>query len=239
MQDRWEHDFTAGIPAYAVVRDAIRNQIVAGRLRPGSRLTIRSLVDQFGISQMPIREALQALEGEGLITMLPHRGATVLQLDPKRVGDIYDVRGAIESLLMRLSVPNLTNAAMAELTAIHEEFKKSRRLGDQQAVFALNSRFHSLIYRHANNPEAQAVYERYTNILGALRDRFGFSEARMYRIEAEHAQIIEALRAQDEVQLENVVRAHMEGAKADLVSQMQEELRAAAADTASHRIRGG
>lgn len=212
-----------GTPAYAVVRDTIRSEIMRGRLLPGARLTTASLVERFGISQMPVREALQALEGEGLVTILPHRGATVLSLDEKRVVDIYRVRGSIEGLLACLSLPNLTNAAMSEIAAVHRELKEVLARGEQKAIFPLNARFHNLIYRHADNPEALGIYDRYAGILGALRDRYGFSALRMRQIADEHEEILQALRTQDEARLEAVVRLHMEGAKADLVARMRQD----------------
>src|SRR5688500_19806519 len=105
---------------------------MAGRLPAGTRLTTSSLVERFGISQLPVREALQALEGEGLITILPHKGATVLSLDAKRVSDIYDLRGAVESLLVRRSLPNLTNAAMRQLGEIHRDLAAAVKAEDSE-----------------------------------------------------------------------------------------------------------
>jgi len=216
-----------GLPAYAALRDVIRADIIAGRLPAGTRLATASLVERFGISQMPVREALQALEGEGLITILPHKGATVLSLYPKRIGDIYDLRGAVESLLVRRSLPNLTNAAMAELAAIHRDLKAAVKRSDSGAVFTLNSRFHMLINRHADNPEALAVYDRYVNILGSLRAQYGFSPFRMRQMADEHEQLLDALRRQDEAKLDKVVRTHVVGAKVDLISRMEQEVPAA------------
>lgn len=213
---------TPGLPAYAALRDVMRADIMAGRLPAGTRLTTASLVERFGISQMPVREALQALEGEGLITILPHKGATVLSLDAKRVSDIYDLRGAVESLLIRRSLPNLTNAAMKQLGQIHADLSAAVAAGNSAEVFALNTRFHTLINRHADNPEAVGVYDRYVNILGSLRAQYGFSQFRMRQMEKEHEQILAALRDQDEARLDAVVRVHVEGAKQDLISRMEE-----------------
>ncbi len=210
-----------GVPAYAALRDVIRADIMAGRLPAGTRLTTASLVERFGISQMPVREALQALEGEGLITILPHKGATVLSLDAKRVSDIYDLRGAVESLLVRRSVPNLTNAAMKQLRQIHAELSAAVAAGNSSEVFALNTRFHTLINRHADNPEAIGVYDRYVNIVGSLRTQYGFSQFRMQQMEEEHEQILAALLAQDEDRLDAIIRLHVEGAKEDLIERMQ------------------
>src|SRR5918997_1452748 len=99
--------------AYSALTDILREEIVSGRLAAGSRLTVEDLASRYGVSTMPVREALQRLRGEGIIVLLPHRGARVVSLDENLVSNIYDLRGAIESLLARRSLPNLTNAAMA------------------------------------------------------------------------------------------------------------------------------
>ncbi len=218
---------TPGLPAYAALRDVIRADIMAGRLPAGTRLTTSSLVERFGISQMPVREALQALEGEGLITILPHKGATVLSLDAKRVSDIYDLRGAVESLLVRRSLPNLTNAAMRQLGEIHRDLAAAVKAEDSETVFSLNTTFHSTINRHAENPEASAVYGRYVNILGSLRAHYGFSQFRMRQMEKEHEKLLKLLRDQDEAKLDDLIRVHVEGAKLDLISRMEAAMPAA------------
>src|SRR6266508_1850881 len=115
-------DGPPGAPTYAALRDVLRAEILSGKIPAGTRLTTASLVERFGFSQMPVREALQALHGEGLIEIQPHRGAGVLPLDITRVRNIYDLRAAIEGLLVRLAVPNLTNAALSQLAQIQQEF---------------------------------------------------------------------------------------------------------------------
>jgi DNA-binding GntR family transcriptional regulator len=170
---------------------------------------------------MPVREALQALEGEGLITIVPHRGATVLSLDAKRVGDIYDLRATLEVLLARSSLPNITNAAIADLTRLHDELRSAAERGQADTVFGMNLRFHHQIYRYSDNPEAKSVYDRYANLLRSLRGRYGFGAGRVERMIDEHGQILTALRAQDAAGLETVVRRHVLGAKQDLVARIE------------------
>ncbi|MBZ9894370.1 MULTISPECIES: GntR family transcriptional regulator [unclassified Mesorhizobium] len=213
-------EIESGIPAYAALRDRLRAEILSGKLAAGARLTTASLVERFGVSQMPVREALQALEGEGLIEIAPHRGAAVLPLDETRVRNIYDLRGALESLLIRLAVPNLSNRAMAEIAATHERMKAEVGQQDLSHLFALNSQFHDLIYRHADNAEALAMYNRYASLLGTLREAFGFSVARIGRMMIEHEEILMALRAQDEEVLTDLIERHCEGAKLDMLALM-------------------
>src|SRR5690606_36634903 len=166
----------------AAIRDRLRMEILSGRLAAGTRLTTASLVERFGVSQMPVREALQALEGEGLITIAPHRGAAVLPLDQVRVRDIYDLRGALEVVLIRSALPNLSNRAMGEIAAAQARMREQVDSNDPSQLFVLNHQFHDLIYRHADNPEAYSMYNRYASLLSMLRGKYGFSEARIVQM---------------------------------------------------------
>ena len=88
-------------PTYARVCELLRKDILSGQFPPGARLKIAELSQAYGVSQMPIREALQQLQGEGLLDILPNRGASVRTVDARMVRNIYDLRGAIESMLVR------------------------------------------------------------------------------------------------------------------------------------------
>ncbi|MCO5065229.1 MAG: GntR family transcriptional regulator [Rhizobiaceae bacterium] len=210
-----------GVPTYAALRDRLRAEILSGKLPAGARLTTASLVERFGVSQMPIREALQALEGEGLIEIAPHRGAAVLPLDVSRVRNIYDLRGALEALLIKLALPNLSNRAMAQAAAIHDQMKAEMGNGDHANLFSLNQQFHHLLYRHAENSEAFDIYNRYASLLGTLRETYGFTKERVARMMDEHQEILESLRTQDEQRLTALIERHCEGAKLDMLALMQ------------------
>jgi DNA-binding GntR family transcriptional regulator len=211
---------------YAALTDLLREEVVSGRIPAGSRLTVAEVASRYGVSDMPVREALQCLQGEGLVGLLPHKGARVLPLDAQRVENIYDLRGAVESLLARLSLPNLTNAAMARLDALYRQFVASAEAGDLQSVLALNAEFHSVLYRHANNPVALDIYDRYAGLMRALRQRYGVGPGRMAERVAGLGEVLDALRAQDAERLGKVVEHQCELAKRDLLSLMREECEA-------------
>ncbi|MCO5065230.1 MAG: GntR family transcriptional regulator [Rhizobiaceae bacterium] len=212
-------------PAYAAARDIIRAEILSGNIPAGSRLTAGSLVKRFAISQMPVREALQALEGEGLITIRHHKGATVLALDAKRIGHIYDLLSAVEILLMRSALPNITNAAMTKLQDMQQAMHLAKEGGDSAKLFELNSQFHVLIFDYSESPDLLGIYDRYVNLLRAWRARFGFTASRMSQMLEQHEEMLEALKAEDLQRLEKIVHSHSQGAKHDLVSLVEEEER--------------
>jgi DNA-binding GntR family transcriptional regulator len=228
MKSKKVLDGAPGTPAYAAARDIIRAEILSGNIPAGSRLTAGSLVKRFAISQMPVREALQALEGEGLITIRHHRGATVLSLDAKRIGHIYDLLSAIEVLLLRSALPNITNAAMAKLWAIQQQMREAVAAVDSAKLFELNREFHALIFDYSDSPDLLGIYERYVNLLRALRSKFGFTKFRMEQMLGQHEELLAALKDADISRLEKIIQSHSQGAKEDLVSRVQEEEKAAA-----------
>ncbi len=182
---------------------------------------------------MPVREALQALEGEGLITIRHHRGATVLSLDAKRIAHIYDLLSAVEVLLVRSAFPNITNAAMTKLQGIQQAMGQAKEMGDSAKLFELNRQFHSLIFDYSDSSDLLGIYDRYVNLLRAWRSKFGFTTFRMTQMLEQHDEMLEALKAADLQWLEKIVHSHSQGTKEDLVSRVEEGERAAGRSKAS------
>lgn len=210
------------VPAYELLSDKLRDQIISGELPAGTKLTIAMVASRYGVSQMPVREAFQRLCGEGLITLHPHRGATVRSIDAAFVQSIYDLRGAIEALLGRLGAPHLMPEDLDRLQVVHADITQAVAANDIKRIVELNNQFHHLIYRHSGNTEALRLFEQYSALVGSLRSRFGFGAGRLQTIILQHASILGALRAHDVPLLEHLLRAHCEGAKADLLARLNE-----------------
>ena len=141
-----------GDTIYSRVCDSLRDGILSGELGPGQRLKMTDLVAKYGISPMPIREALQKLQGEGLITIEPHRGAKVRQVDREFVSMVHELRTAIECMLGRKAAANITGKAVAELERLQQEYDRAAEEGNAAKVVSANLKFHALIYSYGNNP---------------------------------------------------------------------------------------
>jgi DNA-binding GntR family transcriptional regulator len=124
--------------------EALRDEIVRGELVPGQYLRLEEIAARFEVSTMPVREALRHLESEGIVTVLPHRGAMVTRLSADELQDIYEVRGVLEEMATRLAVPFLTEETLAELTSLVEQI--DNHLGDVAALVRLNHQFHLTLY---------------------------------------------------------------------------------------------
>jgi DNA-binding GntR family transcriptional regulator len=217
------HDGSPKKTTSEALADLLRDEIVSGKVPAGSRITVADVASRYNVSQMPVREALQRLQGEGIVILLPHKGARVLSLDARFVNNMYDLRGAVESLLGRLALPNLTNAAMTRLEAIWQQIDQAAKNGDEKLLLALNGEFHRLLYRHANNPLALEIYNHYSGLMGTLRQKYGEGPGRLVEISAGLAELLLALRAQDAEQLSRLSLIICDQAKKDILNLMRQD----------------
>jgi DNA-binding GntR family transcriptional regulator len=207
---------------YVRLRAAIREDIVAGRFQPGGRLKIPELCRIYEVSAIPVREALQQLQGEGLVVMVPNRGATVRAVNAKFIGDIYDIREAIDGFMARRFLEVAPAGAVDRLAAIQEELEELEGRGEWAARHEADRRFHRVIIGASRNEEAVLILERQNNIINALRVKFGQTEARRAQVRAEHRALIDAFREGD-ADLAGIIAArHARHAGIDLLSRMAE-----------------
>jgi DNA-binding GntR family transcriptional regulator len=211
----------AQAPAYAWVCRQLRQDILVGVFPWGGRLKIAQLVRRYGVSQMPIREALQKLQGEGLITIQPNCGACVRTVDEKFIADIYDLRGAIENMLIRRATARAVEADLRAMEIILETHQQAERRGEFVASLEYNKQFHRVICRMADNPDATDVLERYWDLIDALRRQFGFSSGFMSTVIGGHRQVLEAIAARDAETAVRIAGESCERSKNDLIERMR------------------
>ncbi len=208
-----------GDPVYKRVRERIRQDILSGHFEPGARIKTAALGARYGVSQMPIREALQQLQGEGLVTIAPNRGASVRRVDAEFIRNIYDIRSALEAMMVRRGVEAVTDSDMFSLYAIQGRFEAAVRQQDTDAALAANHELHHTMFRLAGNPEAVDVIARHDELLQSLRRRFGYGAGRLEEIVSEHRQLLRALDQHDADAVTRIVEEHCSKAKLDLIAQ--------------------
>lgn len=133
------------------VRDRLLDGILNGRYPPNSRIVETQVARELGTSQAPVREALRALEGIGVVEISPFRGARVRRPSRREILEAYVVRSALETLAARLAVPRMSDADLAELTGYGEAMEAAARADDGQAVAAADARLHGRIVELADN----------------------------------------------------------------------------------------
>jgi len=205
---------------YSKVRERLRNDILSNYFAPGTRLKILDLVKLYNVSQMPIREALQQLQGEGLVVIEQHKGAYVRHVDKKFVSNIYDVRRVIEVFLTLESMRSITDDVLKRLWKIQAGCEKAAKKGNLDQLLKYNTDFHGTLYKLADNEEAFHLVEGHWQLINSLRMSFGFGVSRGDEIIAEHEQILKALEQRDEKALEKAASLHCLHAKEDVLLQM-------------------
>jgi DNA-binding GntR family transcriptional regulator len=199
------------------IQQRLRNDIVAGELPFGSRLIIEELALRYGVSHMPIREALRVLHGEGLVVIEPNRGARVRPLYRGFIEDLFDVRCAIETLLARRAAERRTPAHLSRLRAAAGQLEALVENGRVAEVTHANRAFHAAINDAAGNPGALPIVDSHWLLLAALLKRYGYGDERFPRVIEEHQHLIYAIERQDGNAAALLMGAHIEKAKNNLL----------------------
>lgn len=210
-------------PAYARLRDRLRADILSGDWAPGEHRTLARIADRHGVSISPVREALLGLEGEGLVEIRQHRGAVVPVLDAKLFDDLYDLRGALQSLLARRAAERATAAQLGAMARHEAAYAAAAARSDAAAALDANEAFHDAIEAAADNPQATALYKARSAFVNTVRLRLGFGGGRMREAAQQHAAILAAIEAGDPEAAAAAAFAHSMAAKRDLIARLSEE----------------
>jgi DNA-binding GntR family transcriptional regulator len=214
-------EFSLRGTSYERVRDRIRSDILAGRIGPGARLKITDLASRYGLSLMPVREALQQLQGEGLVTLSPNRGARVRRMDAAFIRSLFDIREALEGFLTRQAAERMTPAALERIIAIQNRYDRASEAGDVPACIPLNIEFHRTILSVTGNEEAQRLIGQHTDLIGALRARVGYAPLRPSTIRQEHQALVDALSRRDGEAAQRIHALHVRRAGDDMLERMR------------------
>ncbi|MDR3095975.1 MAG: GntR family transcriptional regulator [Paraburkholderia sp.] len=199
----------------------LRNFIVEGVLKPGTKLNERELCETLGISRTPLREALKVLAAEGLIDISPNRGATVASLSAAEIRDTFELMSGLEALSGELACERITPVELTELKAMHYAMLACRAQDDLPGYYGYNQQIHDRINQAARNTALRETWLSVNRRLQALRFRSNFQKAKWDRAIHEHGEMLVALEARDGKRLAAILREHLLE-KRDAVLLMQE-----------------
>lgn len=187
----------------------LRTLLIEGRIAPGAKLNERELCEQLHVSRTPLREAIKLLSAEGLVDLLPNRGAVAVKLTEADVTHSFEVLAALEGLSGELAAQRIADAEIAELRALHFEMMACHARRDLSGYYRLNARIHSAINEAAGNPVLAQTYRAINARVQSLRFRTNQDEAKWSHALAEHQQMIDALAARDGPRLRELLVAHL------------------------------
>ncbi|MBQ0824672.1 GntR family transcriptional regulator [Microvirga terrae] len=209
----------------AAVAESLRERILDGDFKAGFPLRQDALANEFGVSRIPIREALMQLEAEGLVKIHPHRGAIVSELSTEEVEELFELRALLEPRLLGASANRLTQDDYKTLKQILQEYSAELRANHVRRWGELNTQFHVLLYRHAEQPRTLAIVvnllqecDRHTRLQLSLTDG-------MKRAEAEHADLLHLCETGQITAACDLLRAHIEDVGKSLRTYLEQHQR--------------
>jgi DNA-binding GntR family transcriptional regulator len=189
--------------------EAIRKGIIEGAYEPGRRMKIQALAREFGVSDIPVREALKKLEAEGLVNSIPHAGFTVTQPDFSSQQHIFEVRQLLEVHAVQLAVGNMTPEILKRLKTLQNGMKRVCK-DDMVELAQLNYEFHDTIYSSCNNPTLYKLIQQVWALSARTRSIFSLMPDRGCASVEEHQRIYESLEAGDSQGAQDAFRKHKE-----------------------------
>lgn len=187
----------------------LRQRIVEGGLAPGAKLNERELSEQLQVSRTPLREAIKMLAAEGLVELLPNRGAVVAQMSEQDVADTFEVISGLEGQSGALAAQRITDAQLQEIRALHFEMLAAFTRRDLPTYYRLNALIHAHINAAAANRVLTQTWATVNARLQALRFRSNFDEAKWIRAMDEHGRMVELLAARDADGLRTLMTTHL------------------------------
>ncbi len=206
--------------------DTVRELILHGEFAAGSRLGEAELAERLGVSRTPVREALTRLAAEGLVEIVPNRGARVSSWTVAELDEVFDLRAALEPRLTALAVPS---ARPGDVDALDELAREMLRVGlpgpdqDLDAVVGLNREFHAHLVTLAAHPAMAGALAGAVHAPIVLRNFHAYDDAALRRSLAHHVEIVAAVRAGDPDWARAVMTAHIHNARAVMVRVAQED----------------
>jgi DNA-binding GntR family transcriptional regulator len=190
--------------------DALREAIRSGRLAPGQRLVVADITAMLSVSAGPVREAIRRLTGEGLIEIVPHRGASVRQITLRDLDEIFELRGAIEGLAARLAAERASEGGfLEELNALMEEMEQFAVSEDVAGYLRNNMAFHDLVYRMSGNDRLRVLAAQLIMPIYQVRLPQRMSRAAMELSYRDHKAIAAALITGNGDAAESAMRLHV------------------------------
>lgn len=205
----------------SVVTARLRAMIVEGVLPPGTRLNERVLCEQLAVSRTPLREAFKTLAVEGLVELLPNRGAVVAQMSITDIEQTFEVMGALEGLSGQLACARITDREIAEVKALHYEMLAAHARRDLPAYYKVNHAIHDRINAAAGNAVLTATYQQINARIQSLRFRSNFNQEKWDEAVREHGAMLDALEKRDGEALRALLQQHLLNKRNSVVTDLR------------------
>ena len=211
------------LPLRDVVFNTLRQAILTGELKPGERLMEIHLADKLGVSRTPIREAIRKLELEGLVIMIPRRGAEVAQITEKNLKDVLEVRRALDALCAELACDRITNEEKNKLKAACHAFEEATKTRDAKVIAQADVALHDIIVEATGNERLIQLIHNLSEQMYRYRFEYIKDERQHENLVQEHRVIYESIINNDKETAAKAAKLHIDNQEASILHQLREE----------------
>lgn len=217
MKGELKMDVNEYLPLRDVVFNTLRQAILRGEMEPGERLMEIQLAQKLGVSRTPIREAIRKLELEGLVIMIPRKGAEVAHITEKDMRDVLEVRCTLEELAVELACKHVTPEYIAELRAANKIFESAIVSRDLMSIVDADVQFHDVIYSMTGNARLIQIINKLREQMYRYRLEY-IKDARSHSILiSEHEDIINKIEKNEVDAAKSVIRQHIQNQEKGIV----------------------
>ena len=223
MQDNLQVTMDEFLPLRDVVFNTLRQAILTGELKPGERLMEIHLANKLGVSRTPIREAIRKLELEGLVTMIPRRGAEVAQITEKSMNDVLEVRRAMDALCVELACDRITPEELQDLKKACDTFEAAVKTDDIKQIAQADVALHDIIVQATGNQRLIQLVNNLSEQMYRYRMEYLKDERTHKTLIEEHDAIRRALKKHDKVKAGAAIRVHIDNQKRSILESLTEK----------------
>ena len=225
MDDQFQVDMDEFLPLRDVVFNTLRKAILTGKLKPGERLMEVHLASRLGVSRTPIREAIRKLELEGLVIMIPRRGAEVAQITEKSLKDVLEVRRALDALSVELACDRITEEEIRSLKDACDEFENAVKGKEVSVIAKADVALHDIIVQAAGNQRLQQLVNNLAEQMYRYRFVYIKDESQHEKLIAEHKEIYESIANRDKERASKAAKIHIDNQEKSIIRQIRLEIK--------------
>lgn len=221
MQEIFQANMDEFLPLRDVVFNTLRQAILIGELKPGERLMEIHLADRLGVSRTPIREAIHKLEREGLVTIVPRRGAEVAQITEKSMNDVLEVRRALDALCVELACDRITEEGLEDLRAACDNFEQCVKTKDSKKIAQADVALHDIIVQATGNQRLIQLVNNLSEQMYRYRFEYIKDSSQHKTLVEEHRIIYQSIVQKDKETAAEAARTHIDNQKKAIIRQIR------------------
>ena len=210
-------------PLREIVYEELKRQILKGEIAPGHRMMEVELADDMGVSRTPVREAIRKLELEGLVTMIPRRGAEVAQITEKSMNDVLEVRRAMDALCVELACDRITPEELQDLKKACDTFEAAVKTDDIKQIAQADVALHDIIVQATGNQRLIQLVNNLSEQMYRYRFEYIKDFSQHERLVEEHKVIYESIVKKDKETASNMAKVHIDNQKKAIIRQIRLE----------------